>query len=465
MFKPRPFRVLQFFLYGTSVLFLAACQLPFLKPETTRISPDSPQKQNPCVVLALPGSGPYSSIAARIAHGAAAARQQLHAEGTQLRLEIIDTEAPDWLGKLSALPEACAVVGGPLRSTRYTQARAMGLTDKRVFFTFLNNLDHGDEGVKAWRFFPSPQDQIDALVNFVTGELNIRSYGAFYPTDSYGPRMVGLLEQTLAKRNMILQKGTYTPGNSTSWSDAAATLLKPVTNAGSTTPVPQATLEALFLPDSWKHMDMLTSSLMYNGEDRLVLLGTTLWEQGISGRQIANADRYALAVFPSAWSALRTPAALAAGNDFWKTLGHDFVRFAVGLALTSRPTGHEVIRRANAAASTLRALAPISWDSSGIAHQKLFLFRVTSSGTVPVDVEAFKQIRANVLQKSSLRLQGLPPSGEGESISETSPAQEGGQSIALPQKTGQPATGAPHLSPMPQPSHKLRLPARPIQTN
>ena len=456
MFKPCPRRVLQFFLYGTSVLFLAACQLPFLKPETPQISPAPPQQQNPCVVLALPGSGPYSSIAARIAHGAAAARQQLLAEGTQLRLETIDTEAPDWLGKLSALPEACAVVGGPLRSTGYTQARAMGLTDKRVFFTFLNNLDHGDEGVKAWRFFPSPQDQIDALVNFATGELNIHSYGTFYPTDSYGPRMVGLLEQTLAKRNMILQKGTYTPGNSTSWSDAAARLLNPVTNAG-TTPVPQTTLEALFLPDSWKHMDMLTSSLMYNGEDRLVLLGTTLWEQGISGRQIANADKYALAVFPSAWAASRTPAALAGGNDFWKTLGHDFVRFAAGLALTSRPTGPEVIRRANAAASALRALAPISWDSSGIAHQKLFLFRVTSSGMVPVDVEAFKQIRANVLQKSSLRLQGLPPSGEGEAISEMPPA--------LPRNTGQPATEAPHLSPMPQPSHKLRLPARPIQTN
>ena len=34
-------------------------------------------------------------------------------------------------------------------------------------------------------------------------------------------------------------------------------------------------------------MNLLTTSLMYNGEDRLVLLGTTLWEQGLDGKTVA----------------------------------------------------------------------------------------------------------------------------------------------------------------------------------
>ena len=61
---------------------------------------------------------------------------------------------------------------------------------------------------------------------------------------------------------------------------------------------------------------MLTTSLLYNGEDRLVLLGTTLWEQSLSGKTVANADRYALAVFPGAWNQLQAPhAAFATANS------------------------------------------------------------------------------------------------------------------------------------------------------
>lgn len=73
------------------------------------------------------------------------------------------------------------MVGGPLQAQSYAQARAAGATEQRAFFTFLPSLEQGDEGAKAWRFFPSPQDQIDALIAFATDGLNIRAYGAFYP--------------------------------------------------------------------------------------------------------------------------------------------------------------------------------------------------------------------------------------------------------------------------------------------
>ena len=78
------------------------------------------------------------------------------------------------------------MVGGPLQARNYAQARSAGAVDQRAFFTFLPSLEQGDEGARAWRFFPSPQDQIDALISFATNDLNIRTYGAFYPTDAYG---------------------------------------------------------------------------------------------------------------------------------------------------------------------------------------------------------------------------------------------------------------------------------------
>ena len=56
-------------------------------------------------------------------------------------------------------------------------------------------------------------------------------------------------------------------------------------------------------------MPMLTTALAYNGEDRLVLMGTTLWEQGLSGKSVVNTERFALAVFPGAWNQARAPRA------------------------------------------------------------------------------------------------------------------------------------------------------------
>ena len=79
--------------------------------------------------------------------------------------------------------------------------------------------------------FPSPQDQVDALIHFASEGLNIRTYGAFYPNDAYGMRMTGLLEQSLASRNMLLQKAVYNPADAASWSTARA-------SASSTTPAP-----------------------------------------------------------------------------------------------------------------------------------------------------------------------------------------------------------------------------------
>ena len=409
------------------------------------------------MALTLPSSGPYAPIGSKIRQGAQMAQKEMAANGVNMHLEIINTSAPDWLQKLKALPPSCTVVGGPLQAPNYAQARNAGVTAERALFTFLPSLEQGDEGTRAWRFFPSPQDQIDALIGFASDSLNIRSYGAFYPSDAYGARMTGLLEQSLYKRNMALQKASYNPADSTSWSTAVAPLINAKTPEGSSTPVPQTAFEALFLPDSWKNMEMLTTSLLYNGEDRLVLLGTTLWEQSLSGKTVTNAEKYTLAVFPAAWNQPQAPRTLQApGTDFWNALGYDFVRFAVSMGLDSRLTTPQVTARAQRASKMIWGMAPISWDNAGVAHQKLFLFGVTANGMTPVDAEAFQQARARVLQQAALRMQGLPPvDATGAPI--TAPAAGAEATPAV--QTGQPQPSTPIMSNTPRPSYKLSLPA------
>lgn len=455
-------------LLGALALALCGCQFPFGKRD---VAPQAPMAQQPtCVVLALPASGPYAAIAAKIKRGAATAQQELEASGGSLRLEDVNTEAPNWLEALAALPASCAVVGGPLRDTAYEQAQKAGALEQRAFFSFVPNLKSGDEGARAWRFFPSPQDQIDALVGFTTDDLGIRSYGAFHPGDAYATRMTGLLAQNLGKRHIPLRQASYNKADPTSWSDAAQPLINPVQAEDSGTPVPQTEFEALFLPDSWKNIDMITQSLLYNGEDRLVLLGTTLWEQGLAGKQVPRAENFALAVFPAAWNAQHAPRALKSqGNDFWTALGYDFVNFAAALALDSRLTTPQITARAQRAATMVRGMAPLSYDDAGVAHQKLYLFQVSASGMKPLDAAQFRDTRAAVLERAALRMQGLPsvdaqgnPLVPGAPGAPATPAADTG--AALPAASGTAATtppatpAAPVYDTTPRPSYKLRLP-------
>lgn len=451
-------------------IILNGCQFPGLK----KTSPVPPH--NPCVVLALPASGGIAPIAAKIKNGATLAKEALKKQGISVIIENVDTQAPDWLTKLEALPAYCVVVGGPLQDKTYLEARNSRAVDRRIFFSFVPNLAKGDEGKIAWRFFPSPHDQIEALTDVGINKLNIHSYGAFYPTDSYGPRMTQILEDELSRKNMTLTKASYNPSSPSSWSDAAAVLIKPGTATDGKTPVPQTAFEALFLPDSWKHMDMLTQSLLYNGEDRLVLLGTTLWEQGLSGKRVNKINKYALAIFPAAWDSSRAPKDLQKpGNDFWVALGYDFINFAVNSGLDQRLDAQQVTKKAQQAASSIRAMAPILWDNNGIARQKLYLFQVAPNGMTPLDLSRFNASRTSIMENAALRMQGHPETDEDLNPNQiVTPAQandpvqlEPSSPMPKPaivkepiQATPAPAVSSKPLSTTPQPSYKLRLPTR-----
>lgn len=461
---------------------LCGCSMPWLKDGRKT-------NENPCVVLALPASGNYSPVAAKIKRGAAEAQKNLVASGVNLRLENINTEDPEWLKKLAALPEMCVMVGGPLQHKKYVAANKAGILQNRAFFTFLPTLQGGEEGKLAWRFFPSPQDQVDAVARFAGDEVNLRSFGALYPNDTYGKRMAGLLEKTLSAKNITLRKASYTPGSASTVVSAVKSLVNPTFVNGGNTPIPQTEFEALFLPDSWKNMDMITNSLIVNGEDRLALLGTTLWEPSLSGKQIPAAAKYELAVFPAAWNKNKAPRQLQGNsNDFWTALGYDFVNFAVKTEMDMRPEAAQITRNAQRAASAIQGMAPIHWNDNGVASQRLYLFQITPSGIIPVDAARYRQLRNAAVDRAALRIQNIrdtPPAPvEEEGVaSETSvspsmeepvvstpvmelPARVNMQS---PHPAQEPAAPAPavsnqtvpgKMSPTPVPSYKLRLPAK-----
>ncbi|MDR1857384.1 MAG: hypothetical protein LBR22_09575 [Desulfovibrio sp.] len=432
-----------------ALLFMQGCAL--MAPPQKEKAPVAQAPSAPCIVLALPTTGPYGAITGRIRRGAEKATKDLAAKNVATQVEFINSAAPDWTGLLAALPPQCQVVGTPLQPKDYAQVKKAGLLQQRTFFIFLPDLEQGDEGALAWRFFPGLQDQIDALIAFAGDSLGINTFGAFAPSDPYGTLMTALFEQSLARRNTTLQKAFYNPADSTTWSTAVTPLINPTVPESGKTVVPRTAFEALFLPDSWKSMDTIVTSLLYNGEDRLVLLGTALWEQGLAGKVLPSTEKFALAVYPVAWNP-QTGTARLPGGDFWTALGYDFIVFAREMGLSSRLAAADVTRAAQRAAPKIAGIAPITWDDGGKGHQKMYIFRIAPTGPAPVDPTAFKQTREAIIKRATLRIQGLPPvDSEGNPLTPDPLGQTSPGTITH--------TDGAIMHQAPRPSYKLRLPA------
>lgn len=353
-------------------------------------SPGGPVAGQP-VVLALPMSGQYGSISAKIVDGAQAACDEMSASGWQTSLIVLDTEKADWITQAKALPKDAAVIGGPMRRDDYAKAKAQGLTSSKAVFAFLPSLETGDEGRSAWRFFTSAQDQVDTLLGF-TSRLGIRGYGIFYPEENFGRRMATLFEERArgTGASTVVTQG-YAPGNQNDWMSSANSLLS-ANKSGSV-------FQAIFLPDSWKNMDVIVPNFFYQNETRQVLLGTSLWEQGLSAGSFVSSQYYGLAVFPGNWNAAQpTPAgqrlqsALAAKGksaaDFWSGLGYDFARFSAKLGVRG-DFNPQNVNAALQSASLDWSIAPIRW-SAGMASQQMHLFTPSGSGFAPVNEQQFR---------------------------------------------------------------------------
>ena len=364
-----------------------------------------------CVALAVPLSGSYGPFGDKIAAGAVAAQGELSKSGIAMDVRLINTESPDWLDKLAQLPPQCVMVGGPLRPDRYAALKARNLQTSRAVFAFRSSLEGSDEGSAAWRFFSSPQDQIDAVLRF-GADLGLSGYGVLAPSDAYGQRMADMFLQSARGRGQSVKLATYQAGDTGNWSGVMRDFVGGTMRGK--TPVPTTTFQAAFIPDTWDNLELLVPFLFYQGEDRLVLMGTSLWEQGLSSRSSVNVANLDLAIFPGSWDpAASTPAAAAlvramAENgkgvpDFWAGIGYDFVRFASVMNVRGPWTPGEINSRLSSAQNMEWSMAPIRW-SGGKASQKLFIFHPVQTGFELADPAAFKARHKEILARHARRV-------------------------------------------------------------
>lgn len=349
------------------------------------------------IVLALPLSGSLGGIGKKILQGAEEAQREFSAAGHTVHVTPLDTQNPGWVDTLATLPETVTVVGGPLRMDKFTAAHTAGATRQRAFFTFLPSLgETGEEGRIAWRFFASPEDQFAAMFS-ATRKLGITEYAILMPdNDPYSARMADLFTAHVhSMGGQVVKRAEYPKAEQENWNKFIADFLGSNKRASH---APNVRHRAIFLPDSWRNMEIIVPNLFYFMESRQMLLGTSLWEQGLAGEEHVTAHYYNLAVFPGAWDKTATlsqagaqlQAAYArAGRgdpDLWAGIGYDFVRFASTLDIRPGWSAANVnallSQRANIAWST----APLSWSPQGKASQNLFLFTPVTEGFAPADM-------------------------------------------------------------------------------
>lgn len=372
----------------------------YAAPEILGLMPVKPKGDGPVfAALILPQSGPAGALGKQIATGAQAAAAMLQTKGRKIDIRIIDSAQSDWQQQVKALPPEFMMVGGPLLPSQIAAAKQAA--EGRALFTFTNTLPEGDEGIRAWRFFAAPQDQIRALLDGAES-IGITTFGIFSPGDNYGKRMSSAFEQEATARGLVVTQGSYTAGDMSAWTKEATTFLQTeVGEQRGSIPVAMADFKGIFLTDSWKNMDMLVSSLHYGGAHSKLMMGTSLWEQNLGPSSRSNAATFALTVFPASWNAASTEpgaeafrTAMTARNakiDDWSALGFDFVQTAASLCLQSGWTPDLLNGWLASSPSVEWASAPIAWNESGIASRRLFLLRPAAVGSLPADLNAMKE--------------------------------------------------------------------------
>lgn len=380
-----------------------------LAQNATRVRADQPLAVLPAtgqpvrVALVLPLTGRFSTTGQKVLRGASAAQKRLAAQGRKLEITVINSETADWREQLAALPAGVATVGGPLLNVDALRTLSEGgALSRRAVFAFQPDLGAIQEGVQAWRFYPSFEDQARALIDLTSNQLGIRSVAVLAPKNRYGQRMAQVFQaEAKAKGLRLAATETYPPDDHPRWLQSVSRLLKVPDGfrGNKNMPLPMPDFGAVFMPEEWGQAELLASNFHFFEGQHLLFLGTDLWSVGLDNAQDVDDTYFQQAACPGAWwpetvggRALQTvmDEEHMGQADFWTALGFDFVRLGARLGLGEGWTPAEVNSRLAALKDLDYSMAPMVWSADGRARQNLYLFTPRKGGKALVDAESMR---------------------------------------------------------------------------
>ena len=137
----------------------------------------------------------------------------------------------------------------------------------------------------VFQHFLTPTQQIRALVQYALDDLNCAIFSILYPKDDYGEEMVKIFREEVMRIGGKVEKAISYSKNQTDFKEEINKLTGIVVNAPQKKRADQAEIkttisvdfEALFIPDSYSRVKMITSQLAFYDVKGFQLLGTSLW--------------------------------------------------------------------------------------------------------------------------------------------------------------------------------------------
>jgi branched-chain amino acid transport system substrate-binding protein len=140
-------------------------------------------------------------------------------------------------------------------------------------------------GQYVFQHFLTPTQQIKALVQYAFDDLNCAIFSVLYPNDDYGEEMVKLFRKEVTDIGGKVEKAIPYSKKETDFAEEIKKLTgraikaKSKVNDDKNQPEepPLVDFEALFIPDSYLRVKMITSQLDFYNVKGFKLLGTSLW--------------------------------------------------------------------------------------------------------------------------------------------------------------------------------------------
>ncbi len=140
-------------------------------------------------------------------------------------------------------------------------------------------------GEYVFQHFLTPTQQIKALVQYAFDDLNCAIFSILYPRDDYGEEMVKIFSEEVTELGGKIEKAIPYGINQTDFAEEISKLTGRIVSSKSkdnmkknmpkeSSPVD---FEALFIPDSYLRVKMITSQLDFYNVKGFKLLGTSLW--------------------------------------------------------------------------------------------------------------------------------------------------------------------------------------------
>jgi branched-chain amino acid transport system substrate-binding protein len=239
----------------------------------------------------LPLSGIHQSFGERALQGIQLALKEIDSQGRNPSISFVIRDSKGNPGEVEkaleelVTKEKVIAIIGPLLSITIDKAARKAQQLKVPLLTFSQKETLYGKGEFVYQNSLTPSEQIQALVTYATKELELRTFGVFYPNSPYGLYFKNLFTQEVVRRGGKVLGVVAYHEDQTDFSQEIKGFfrIKTTQKEGSRRTKGEnefklgLSVDGLFIPDTHDRVGLILSQMAYFDVSGLTFLGTNAW--------------------------------------------------------------------------------------------------------------------------------------------------------------------------------------------